>query len=291
MISTVEALYITTVALEAVLSVFIAIKTFLQPRKVRYVMLVFSLITLAASIVNTLSYLNLITSHWNSFAYLVSTLFMLALHYWLNLDIGKYLRVGGIDWKHPLVLAGAAGLGGSMACLTTQLIILLIRNDPYPIRAAFITGVCLAIACDSAAYTYSFSSLIHLKKHRLHEGQAKTTSLGVWFLLIQSTWYIIYGVLYIWFFLQTWEYFQVLLVLDYLARFILCLMFTWAPPNFVITFMTGRLFSDLSHKSITLNDKSDYHTQTQDKVQEDDIESNNRNDMFYASHVAIVSSK
>ncbi|GAN08766.1 hypothetical protein MAM1_0222c08282 [Mucor ambiguus] len=290
MISTVAVLYITTVALEAVLSVFIATKTFFQPKKVRYVMLVFSLITLAASIVNTLSYLNLITSHWNSFAYLISTLFMLALHYWLNLDIGKYLRVGGIDWKHPLVLAGAAGLGGSMACLTTQLIILLIRNDPYPIRAAFITGVCLAIACDSAAYTYSFSSLIYLKR-QLHEGQAKTTSLGVWFLLIQSTWYILYGVLYIWFFLQTWEYFQVLLVLDYLARFILCLMFTWAPPNFVITFMTSRLFSDLSHKSITLNDKADYHTQTQGKVQEDDIETNNRNDMFYASHVAIVSSK
>ncbi|EPB90719.1 hypothetical protein HMPREF1544_02463 [Mucor circinelloides 1006PhL] len=216
---------------------------------------------------------------------------MLALHYWLNLDIGKHLRVGGIDWKHPLVLAGAAGLGGAMACLTTQVIILLIRNDPYPIRAAFITGVCLAIFCDSATYTYSFSSLIHLKKHRIHEGQSKTTSLGVWFLLIQSIWYIIYGVLYIWFFFQEWEYFQVLLVLDYLARYVLCLMFTWAPPNFVITFMTGRLFSELSHKSITLNDKADYHTQPQDKIREDDIESNNRNDMFYASHVAIVSTK
>lgn len=80
-------------------------------------------------------------------------------------------------------------------------------------------------------------------------------------------------------------------MLDYLARFVLCLMFTWAPPNFVITFMAGRLFSDLSHKSITLNDKADYHTQTQGKVQEDDIESNNRDDMFYASHVAIVSNK
>lgn len=68
-------------------------------------------------------------------------------------------------------------------------------------------------------------------------------------------------------------------------------MFTWAPPNFVITFMTGRMFSDLSHKSITLNDKADYHAQSQDKTQEDDIESNTRNDMFYASHVAIVSSK
>lgn len=68
-------------------------------------------------------------------------------------------------------------------------------------------------------------------------------------------------------------------------------MFTWAPPNFVIAFMTGRLFSELSHKSITLNDKADYHTQPQDKMREDDIESNNRNDMFYASHVAIVSTK
>lgn len=179
MISTIAALYIATVAVEAALSIFIAIKTFLQPRKVRYVMLTFSLITLTASIVNTLTYLTVITRHWNAFAYLVSTLFMLVVHFWLNLDVGMHLRVGGIDWKHPLVLAGAAGLGGSMACLATQVIILLIRNDPFPVRAAFITGVCLAIFCDSAAYIYAFSCLIHLKKRRIHEGQSKTTSLGV----------------------------------------------------------------------------------------------------------------
>jgi hypothetical protein len=179
MVSTIAALYIATVAVEAVLSVLFAIKTFCQPRKVRYVMLIFSLVSLIASLINTLTHLNVIISHWNAFAYLISTLFMLVVHFWLNLDIGKHLRVGGIDWKHPLVLAAAAGLGGSMACLATQVIILLIRNDPFPIRAAFITGVCLAIFCDSAAYIYSFSCLVHLKKHRIHEGQSKTTSLGV----------------------------------------------------------------------------------------------------------------
>lgn len=75
-------------------------------------------------------------------------------------------------------------------------------------------------------------------------------------------------------------------------------MFTWAPPNFVIKFMSGRLFSDLSHKSITLNDKTEYtqhqqHSQQQKQQQqeEEDIESTNRNDIFYASNIAIVSNK
>jgi hypothetical protein len=123
--------------------------------------------------------MEMIPIHWNSFAYLTSTLFMLALHFWLNLDIGKHLRIGGVQYNCPYVIAGTVGLVGSMICLTTQIVLLLVRDDAYPMRPAFITGVCLAIFCDSATYIYSFSALINFKSQRYHEGQSRTTSLGV----------------------------------------------------------------------------------------------------------------
>jgi hypothetical protein len=179
MFTTGEGLYITSGVVETLVLFYGAYKTISQPRKIRYVLLTFSLLTLPASTVTILSYMDKVAMHWNSFAYLLSTLFMLGLHFWLSLDIGKHLRVGGIEWKHPLVLIGAAGLGGSMTCITVQLIVLLIRNDAYPIRPTFITGVCLAIFCDGATFIYSFSSLVHLKQRRFHEGQSRTTSLGV----------------------------------------------------------------------------------------------------------------
>ena len=170
--------YIASILFNTIVSVLIALKTIRQPKKVRYVLLVFSLLTLPASIVNGLTYEEIIPVHWNSFGYLLSTLFMLALHFWLNLDIGKHLRVGGIQYGSPFVIAGAVGLTGSLFVLY-EIFLLLLRNDPYPFRPAFITGVCLAIFCDGATYIYSFSILIHFKSQRHHEGQSRTTSLGV----------------------------------------------------------------------------------------------------------------
>ncbi|KAI9248120.1 hypothetical protein EDC94DRAFT_625171 [Helicostylum pulchrum] len=249
MISPIAALYITSGFLEITACVLIAVKTYYKPKKIRCILLLFSVLTLPASAVNILNYTGILPNKWNSFSYLVSTTFMLTLHFWLNLDIGKLLRVGSVQYRNPLVLAGVITLSGSLLCLTCQTIILLVRDDEYPIKPAFVTGVTFAIFCDAATYLYSFSALINLRSQRIHEGQSRTTSLGVWFLLIQFLWYGAFGVLYVWFFCQTFEYFNTLLVFDYILRFILCLMFTWSPPRFVIEFMSGRFFSSLSQKS------------------------------------------
>ncbi|KAI9478729.1 MAG: hypothetical protein EXX96DRAFT_572017 [Benjaminiella poitrasii] len=249
MITIKGALYITSGALEAAALLLIALKTYRQPKKIRYILMLFGMINLPASIINIISYFQFVDSHWNVFAYIMSTLFMLAQHFWLNLDIGKHLRIiNGILWKHPLVLIGTFALAGSIICLVTEIIILLIRNDPYPVDGAFITGVCLSILCDGTTYLYSFSPLIYLKKNRHYENQSRITSIGVWYLLIQMIWYILFGILYIWFFCQTWESFTVLLVVDYSLRIILCLMFTWAPPNFIIEIMKANLFPELPSK-------------------------------------------
>jgi hypothetical protein len=181
MITPVAALYITSVSVETAVFILILIKTIYQPRKVGCVLSAFSILTLPASIVNVLSYIDIVPIHWNSFAYLASTLFMLAIHFWLTLDIGKHLRVGGIRYNCPYVVAGAVGLGVATICIITQIVLLLVRNDPYPMRPVFVTGVCLAIVSDGCAYIYSFSSLIHFKSQRVHEGQSRTTALGVSF--------------------------------------------------------------------------------------------------------------
>ncbi|CAO3617833.1 unnamed protein product [Mucor hiemalis] len=308
MVSAVTALYIASGALEAIFTLLIAAKTFYQPKKIRIVLLSFSLLTLPASVVNILGHSNIVPSHWNAFAYLTSTLFMLALHFWLNLDIGKHLRIGGINYRSPFVIAGTIALGGSMLCLSTQLVILLVRNDPHPIRAAFVTGVVMAIFCDGATYIYSFSTLIHFKSQRFHEGQSKTTAIGVWFLLIQMVWYSVYGLLYIWFFsINSWDYFTVLLVFDYAARFVLCLMFTWSPPKLVIEYMSGRFFSGISHKenvnninsfsAFAIDESKDnrisnghYQTSGQKYTRDNHVDDSDctREDIFYSSNVAIV---
>lgn len=175
----VGVLFVTSVAFETVAALLIAAKTLYQPKKVRYVLFAFSILTLPASIVNVLYYQNIVSSHWNSFAYLVSTLFMLTIHFWLTLDIGKHLRSEGIQYKSPFVVGGAIGLVLATACLIIQIVLLFIRDRAHPARPLFIAGVCLAIISDGATYTYSFSSLIRLKSQRLHEGQSRTTALGV----------------------------------------------------------------------------------------------------------------
>ncbi|KAG2229510.1 hypothetical protein INT48_004344, partial [Thamnidium elegans] len=309
MVSSIAALYITSGFLELTASILIALKTYYKPKKIRYILLVFSILTLSASAVNILNYMDIVPNKWNSFSYLVSTTFMLTLHFWLNLDIGKHLRVGSVQYSNPLVLAGVITLSGSLLCLACQTIILLVRNDDYPIKPAFVTGVTLAIFCDGTTYLYSFSALINLRSQRIHEGQSRTTSLGVWFLLIQSLWYCAFGVLYVWFFCQTFESFNTLLVLDYILRFILCLMFTWSPPAFVIEFMSGRFFSSLSQKShhqdagdtgstfaITKDDKENnssfgHHQEleqyTRDTINVNDLEKS-RTNMYYSRNPTTI---
>ncbi|KAI8388056.1 uncharacterized protein BYT42DRAFT_482594, partial [Radiomyces spectabilis] len=147
-------------------------------------------------------------------------------------------------WKHFLVIIGMIFLVGSCICLIVQIILLSVHHEPFPRRPVFITGVCFAIICDGSTFTYTFSSLIHWRANRINEGQSRTTALGAWYMIIQFIWYSIYGVLYIWFFAaNSWTYFNAMLVFDYVLRFLLCLMYTWPPPNRPIDFMTRKLFA------------------------------------------------
>lgn len=165
--------------LELACAAFITIRAIQKPKRVLCILSAFSILTLPACMCNILAFADYIDSKWNSFCYLFVTLFMLVLHFWLTLDIGRNLRLKGIQWKHPLVIGGIISLCGSLTCLTVEIIILLVRNDNYPLRKAFICGVCFAIVSDGLVYIYSFSALFCSKDLRMHEDQSRTAALGV----------------------------------------------------------------------------------------------------------------
>lgn len=78
--------------------------------------------------------------------------------------------------------------------------------------------------------------------------------------MVQNTWYTIYGVLYVWFFIaNSWDYFPTLLGFDYLLRFIEILIYTWPPPKTIIDSMTSRLpnsANDSSGRKTSNNDST-----------------------------------
>ncbi|KAI9489598.1 hypothetical protein BDB00DRAFT_770390 [Zychaea mexicana] len=137
--------------------------------------------------------------------------------------------------------------------LIVQIVILLIHEErDYSIWWMFVLGVCLAIAGQFAAYSYAFMPLIRWKKNkRTQEAHSRTTAYGIWFLSIQSLWYSLYGVLYFWFFgVNTWDQFTNMLAVDYPMRFLLCLIFTFSPPSWIIDCMSSHLSS---HNQANLN--------------------------------------
>lgn len=178
-LSKITVVYVVFGCLETFVFLLIAIQTFWTPKKVRYVLLIFSLLTLPASIVNILTKIEIAPIQWNSLAYLVSTYAMLALHFWLNLDTGRQLRVGGIEYKSPTIIAGTIALVASLICLIFQICYIFVKKELYPFKTVFIISVCCAIVGDGAVYMYSFSALINFKTQRVYEGQTNTTFVGV----------------------------------------------------------------------------------------------------------------
>ncbi|KAI9265589.1 hypothetical protein BY458DRAFT_513362 [Sporodiniella umbellata] len=66
---------------------------------------------------------------------------------------------------------------------------------------------------------------------------------------------------------MSWEQFPILLTFDYLMRFILCFMFAWPPPSFLINALTNRLSSqsvseDIYSRESNSNTKSSSKTTT-----------------------------
>ncbi|KAI9271944.1 hypothetical protein BDA99DRAFT_308823 [Phascolomyces articulosus] len=210
----VNAGYIFSSAFGFVTTIITIIQAIRNPKKLRYIIVSFALFTLPAVIVNNLAAEGVLRDRWNSLCYLISTSLMLTLNYYMTLDIGFKIE--------------------------------------HTVRWMFILGVCLAIVGQFAAFLHAFLPLIRWKRHRTQESHSRTTAYGfcrhcrdwIWFLSIQSLWYSLYGILYFWFFaINTWDQFQNMLACDYPMRFVLCLMFTFSPPAWIIDCMSSHLSS------------------------------------------------
>ncbi|KAI8985301.1 hypothetical protein BDB01DRAFT_78400 [Pilobolus umbonatus] len=242
--------YSVLCSFELMVTLLIQYTTWKKPRRIMYAVSIFSLFTLPASLVNVLTYAEIIDQCWNSLTYCISTAFMLSMHFWLNLDIGQRIRPKGVQYSHPLIILGILCLLCTLSCFVANMTLMFTNNEQYPHKIIFLVGVCVSILADCITYFYAFSGLINMKKDRFHESQSKTTAIGIWYLFIQLLWYTVYGIVYVWFFCKTWEHFITLLVMDYSLRFVLCVMFMWAPPTCVIECMAKKISVVQTEKSI-----------------------------------------
>lgn len=163
-------------------SVLIAYQVFKHPNKLRIFILVYSIITLPASIIATLQIEGYVSHRTNSLVYLVTTLLMTVIHFFMLLDVGYRLRRGDGDWKHYLVVVGIVFLTITCLLLFAQIIIMAVNHDGeqhFPLQGAFISGVITALIGDSSVFTYTFMPLIYWKKNRVNDGYSRTTALGV----------------------------------------------------------------------------------------------------------------
>lgn len=165
-------------------TVLIAYQVIRHPNKLRLFILGYSMITLPASIINTVQLENLVSVRCNVLVYLVSTLIMSVTHFFMTLDVGYRLRVGeeGNHWRDPLVLIGMLFVTGTSVFLVVQIVILALNADgqqDHPLKACFIGGVVCAIVGDCAVFTFTFKPLIYWRKNRTNEGHSRTTALGV----------------------------------------------------------------------------------------------------------------
>ncbi|KAI8381401.1 uncharacterized protein BYT42DRAFT_566389 [Radiomyces spectabilis] len=231
-------------------TVLIAYPVIRYPKKLRTFIACFSLSTLPACVVNTLTQEGILADRWNSLTYLVSTLLMFLMHFWMLLDLAHRIRYSEACWRHWLVRLALAGLLLASTSLLLEIGFMFARNEDFPVKSAFITGVFFAIVSDGAIFNYTFLPLIRLGKNRTEDYHSKTTALGLWFMVIQGIWFTLYGALYLWFIISnTWSFFRIMLAFDYVFRFILCLMFTWPPPKRIIQYMTSHLSTSAAEES------------------------------------------
>ncbi|KAG2229925.1 hypothetical protein INT48_008306 [Thamnidium elegans] len=266
----------------AIASILIAYQVFKHPNKLRIFILVYSILTLPASVIATLQIEGYVSYRTNSMVYLISTLLMTVIHFFMLLDVGYRLRRGDGDWKHYLVVVGIVFLTITCILLFVQIIIMAVNHDGeqhFPLQGAFIAGVVAALIGDSSVFTYTFMPLIYWKKNRVNDGYSRTTALGIWFYLIQNIWYFLYGVIYIWFFvMNTWDAFPTLLALDYALRFIENLLYTWPPPKWAIDYLSAKLPNtsvQLSTRKTGESSTANHAMSSERYNKEDDVEYGN----------------
>ncbi|CDS10002.1 hypothetical protein LRAMOSA02679 [Lichtheimia ramosa] len=240
--------FIAIDALCLVATCLVTIQAFRNPKKLRTSLVIYAILSLPCCIVNTLAFEDIIADRWNSLAYLISTAITMTIRIYLVMDIGLRLQTRP-GWFHGLAYTGMAFLIGSCICIVVQLGILGAHpEDQYPYRPVFITGVCLAIVSSMCAYLFAFLPLIR---------SIRASAYGIWFLTLETSWSTVYGTIYLWFFIvNTWEwYFDIMLLMDYAMRFILCLMNAWPPPQQVIDTLSSHLHgkSNKDHTSSQIN--------------------------------------
>ncbi|KAI8141719.1 hypothetical protein BJV82DRAFT_160385 [Fennellomyces sp. T-0311] len=169
---------------------------------------------------------------------------MVAMNHYITLDIGYKMQVRA-SWLKYLALGSWTTVVAVLAILVVQIVFVLVQQDrEFTIRWMFIFGVCMAIVGACCAFFFSFWPLIRWRKNRTQEAHSRTTAYGIWYLSIDGIWYSLYGVLYVWFFaVNTWDQFNNMLAADYTMRFVLCLMFTWPPPKWIIDCVSSQLSS------------------------------------------------
>lgn len=174
--------YLTSSIFCFIASILTAYKVCKHPNKLRVFILGYSIMTLPASIVNTLHVEGYVSSNCNSLVYLISTFLMTVVHFFMLFDVAHRLRVKGADWKHPLVIVAMIFSGLACILLVAQIILLGINSGgkyDFPIKWGFIAGVVVAMIGDGSMFTYTFIPLIYWKENRVNEGYSRTTALGV----------------------------------------------------------------------------------------------------------------
>lgn len=163
-------------------SVLTAYQAYKHPKKLRLIILGYSVLTLPASIVTTLHVEGYVSSKSNSLVYLISTFLMMVVHFFMLFDVAHRLRLDGANMKHPLVIIALLFL--SLACidLIAQIILLAINADhkaAFPAKWMFVLGVVVAILGDGSMFTYTFIPLVYWRENQINEEYSRTTALGV----------------------------------------------------------------------------------------------------------------
>ncbi|KAI9011921.1 hypothetical protein CLU79DRAFT_679972, partial [Phycomyces nitens] len=147
-------------------------------------------------------------------------------------------------WWSPLMIVGNITLFIATMGIICQIAILFARNESFPLRIIFMICLTLSMISSFSTFVYTFTPLLYWKENRITESHSRTTAVGTWYMSIQGSWYIFYGILYIWFFAcNDNAMFSTMLLFDYCMRFILCFMHTWSPPEYIICLFTTRFFT------------------------------------------------
>ncbi|KAG1449381.1 hypothetical protein G6F56_008657 [Rhizopus delemar] len=256
--STQNAAYFASTAFCIVAFILVICQVYRNANKLRVFVLLYSLFALPSSILNSLTARDPSLLQADTIMFMITSILKVVFHFGMIISVGYKLRTDNLHWRHPLILGGTFFLVCTMAALLAQTIYVAIvgaEHEIQPLKISFVIGLICAIITDVLAFIYTFLPLIHWKKEkRSTEGLSKTTALGIWFFVTQGTFYIIQVALYIWFVsINHWEYFILLLAVDYVIRFTQYLFYIWPPPDCLIGFLASRLLSVSVHTSVEVN--------------------------------------